>query len=910
MKLFRRIIFFTVLITAIAIFALSIFALTFDSNHYKTEIAQLASQQTGRDLAIDGELTLSIFPNISIKMGKASIGNANGFQTKNFATINAADISVKFLPLLQQKLEVNTITLHGLVLNLHRKYDGKTNWEDLASGSSKSANNSNFSEVIGKMITSLTVAGVSVKSSHIHWQDDVTGQKISLSPLSLKTGKYKADKPISINLSTQISQDIPAMKLKIDASTLLKINKKSQAFTLSSLKLETHLTGSMTKGGAINSSLTGDLSGNPQSVKMPNLKLNTQITGNIIPNGKITASISGNTQFNIKKQDLSISNMTLNSNVTGGPLQGGELNIHSTSNMQFYLAKQQLRLGQMKSKIELQGSALKGGNLIAKIDGDTHVDLQNSSLKIQQLNLNSTIQTPQIPGGQLKQTARGLVNLNWANNTGFADLSSLAINFADLQLTGAAKVNQLMASPEIIGTFKTNTFDLKSLLKTLGVTPPKTQKAGLLGSTQINFALDASPTKMELSQLAIRLDQSKITGNLAIQNFSNPAIQGKLNIDQLNVDNYMEADAENKPSTPGAAALLPLAAMRNMNVDTSLSISSLVYNRIKMNSASVHINAKNGIVNADPISANLYKGKYTGSIRLDTAKNTPRITMKHKLRSLRSEGILYDLFQDKLVTGAADLTASIHTSGNTVKAIKQNLSGSINLEFRDGTIRDSNFAKKTEIAVRAFEEKKSDGGNKNTVKFTKLAGDWNIKQGVFNTDNMAMKAPHFRVTGEGNVNIVKENLDFKLFLGRKKKKNRRDVLIPLRIYGPFTNLKYQLKLDELFKQLTKNKIDAEKQRAKDKLKKEEERLKKKLDDKKQAKIDELKKKRDGEKQKLQAKADKEKVRLKAEETRVKAKLDREKQRLKAQEKESKEKLQQELKQKVENKLKEKLKNLF
>jgi len=111
MKIFRHLIITIILIVTIGIFALSLFALSFDSNRYKTELSELISEQTGRDVTIDGDLTLAIFPDISIKTGKVSIGNAVGFTDKNFANAYATDISVKFLPLLQKNLKINTVVL-------------------------------------------------------------------------------------------------------------------------------------------------------------------------------------------------------------------------------------------------------------------------------------------------------------------------------------------------------------------------------------------------------------------------------------------------------------------------------------------------------------------------------------------------------------------------------------------------------------------------------------------------------------------------------------------------------------------------------------------------------------------------------------------------------------------------------
>jgi AsmA protein len=43
---------------------------------------------------------------------------------------------VKLMPLLDRRLEMGTVTVHGLALNLQKDGSGRTNWADLAPASS------------------------------------------------------------------------------------------------------------------------------------------------------------------------------------------------------------------------------------------------------------------------------------------------------------------------------------------------------------------------------------------------------------------------------------------------------------------------------------------------------------------------------------------------------------------------------------------------------------------------------------------------------------------------------------------------------------------------------------------------------------------------------------------------------
>ena len=67
-----------VLVTLIVITAVAL-PLLFDPNDYKPQITELVKEQTGRDLKIPGEIELSVFPWLGIKLGKVELSNAKGF---------------------------------------------------------------------------------------------------------------------------------------------------------------------------------------------------------------------------------------------------------------------------------------------------------------------------------------------------------------------------------------------------------------------------------------------------------------------------------------------------------------------------------------------------------------------------------------------------------------------------------------------------------------------------------------------------------------------------------------------------------------------------------------------------------------------------------------------------------------
>ena len=120
-------------IVALAIVAAISFALLFDPNDYRDNISAGVKEATGRDLVIEGELQLELFPWLAVQIGKSSLGNAEGFGDDPFASFDSARLSVRLMPLLlRREIVVGAAEIEALNLNLAVNRRGVSNWQDLA----------------------------------------------------------------------------------------------------------------------------------------------------------------------------------------------------------------------------------------------------------------------------------------------------------------------------------------------------------------------------------------------------------------------------------------------------------------------------------------------------------------------------------------------------------------------------------------------------------------------------------------------------------------------------------------------------------------------------------------------------------------------------------------------------------
>src|SRR6056300_232807 len=120
-----------------AIFAVAAIAffLFFDPNDFREDIAKAVEESTGRELTIDGDVSLHLFPWLAVEIGHTTLGNAPGFGDQPFAEFDRAELSVRLFPLLlRQEVTVGTAELDALRLNFEVNKNGQDNWSDLVTG--------------------------------------------------------------------------------------------------------------------------------------------------------------------------------------------------------------------------------------------------------------------------------------------------------------------------------------------------------------------------------------------------------------------------------------------------------------------------------------------------------------------------------------------------------------------------------------------------------------------------------------------------------------------------------------------------------------------------------------------------------------------------------------------------------
>ena len=184
-----------VVLIAVAVVA---FVVLFDPNDYRDRISAEVKRATGRDLVIEGDLGLSVFPWLAIDVGKTRLGNAPGFGDEPFASFERARLSVRLLPmLLHREVSVGTASLDSLHLNLEVAKNGRSNWQDLIEASE--ATPQAQAPAGATQTARLEIAGIDVSDASLTYTDAQAGTSYRISKLHVRTGRIRDGEPLPID---------------------------------------------------------------------------------------------------------------------------------------------------------------------------------------------------------------------------------------------------------------------------------------------------------------------------------------------------------------------------------------------------------------------------------------------------------------------------------------------------------------------------------------------------------------------------------------------------------------------------------------------------------------------------------------------------------------------------------------
>jgi AsmA protein len=755
-------------LVAVVVIAVGAIIAVVDPNDYRDEITNVVKEQTGRDLTIQS-MSLSFFPHLGINLESASLSNAEGFSNSPFIKVDKVQVGASILPLLSQKLEVDTLTLHGLSLNLERDAKGNNNWDDFAKSKDKKSDGEEVNENENPMdkLAGLNFGGIDIQNGQILWKDAQAKQDVTLKNVTFSSGAITFGEFFFIAFSAETKVNNPDINTELAINLEAKLDKNGE-YAIRKLNVINTTTG---KGIPVNKAVT--------KIELPT--------------------------FSIENNSLSLPELAVSYDIDGGkdfPLQ-----------------------------------TIKGNLKLSEFSGD----MQTQSFKAKQIALNADIAGDAIPTGKASIKLDTEADIDLTAQT--AKLLNLSLQAVDLNVTGNIEASQIKSDAIVNANLNIAETNLRNLMKQLKVDLPamsdNTTLTKFAASLGVQFVSKTQAFKV--SNLNLKLDDSKLTGKAAISQFDAPNISYDLALDKININRYLPPKQE-QTATPTSTAEedtkieLPVELLRKLTMNGTINVGSATYDKLKPTNIVMTTKSANGNIQINPLKANIFKTNILVNAGLDVRGKVPKYSVKTNTKNLPIGELLVAVADTDILSGKGMMNADIATAGERVSEFKKNLNGNAAVDLKDGAVKGFNLAQ----IIR--DAKAKIGGTSTTTTdkeaktdFSSLVAQVTIKNGIVTTKKLAAQAPFMRINGSGTVDLPKEKLNYLVQTkivasdkgqGGEDLKDLNGLTIPVKLKGNLMDPSISLDLESLVSQKAKAEIEKKKEEVVNKAKKQvEDKLK-------------------------------------------------------------------------------------
>lgn len=285
-----------------------------------------------------------------------------------------------------------------------------------------------------------------------------------------------------------------------------------------------------------------------------------------------------------------------------------------------------------------------------------------------------------------------------------------------------------------------------------------------------NANLQFTQNSANLTNLAASLGSTNASGNLSVSNFQAPNLKFALSADKVNVgelEKITGGGAAPKKKAEASWSLVPTADAAPAAAQPSLlelatgsgtvGIGSLVYDRTELTNVKSNVNLNRGVIQLNPLSAQVYGGQVNGTITTDVRRTPVTYAVNAKLTGADANRLLSAVSNSKdtvFGTMAANVNQTFATpeSGDVV----QTLNGTFAFNLSNGRLA------KIDLLNELSKIGKFGGSSKGYTAVSQMSGTFDVRNGVAQTNDLKAALDQGTLAAQGAINLVNEGLNLHL----------------------------------------------------------------------------------------------------------------------------------------------------
>ncbi len=343
---------------------------------------------------------------------------------------------------------------------------------------------------------------------------------------------------------------------------------------------------------------------------------------------------------------------------------------------------------------------------------------------------------------------------------------------------------------------------------------------GIQGEGNAQVVYQQTPAQIAVSQLNVSANNSQLTGDISATLGAVPGYVVNLNSANLDLDALSgwqsSTNTAEQPAVTSAPVIASqvddrqqnLEALRDFNAQLNLQAAQVTYRGMNVTQLAVAADNQHGLLTLHKLAGQLAGGDFSLPGMLDARGDKPVISVQPVLNQVELGTVLKAFDMPQMLTGKFSMKGDLTGDRLSSQAFEHRWRGTAQLAMQDAQLHGLNIQQLIQQAVARNDN--SVRGQDSYQRYTEVksvSAQASLNQGTVKLSGLTADSPLLALTGAGSIDMPGKQCDMALnvrvtggWQGRGELiEQLQKTPIPLRVYGPWQQLNYQLQVDQVLR---------------------------------------------------------------------------------------------------------------
>lgn len=347
---------------------------------------------------------------------------------------------------------------------------------------------------------------------------------------------------------------------------------------------------------------------------------------------------------------------------------------------------------------------------------------------------------------------------------------------------------------------------------------------GIAGAGSLSAQWQGDRQQISISNLRLSANDSAFSGKGSVILSAKPQWLLDLQFDTLNLDNLLapketaSTDASTEQQGQQAQGRMPrpviansvqqeYTSLRDFTAQVSLTANNIRWRGMRFDNVTGQFSNNAGLLSISTLQGKMGDGDISLPGMLDVRRDKSRAVFQPRLDNVEIGNILKAFNYPIALTGKLSLAGDFSGSRIDADDFRRHWQGDAHVEIKDSQMEGLNFQQLVQQAVARSSDVQAQENYDNVTRLDTFSTDLSLDSGVMTLADMQGRSPLLSLSGQGEMDLVKEQCDthfnIRVLDGWKGDSTLIDYLkstdIPLNVYGKWQSLNYSLQVDQILR---------------------------------------------------------------------------------------------------------------